>query len=140
MNTPKPTRKATIADAVSEAFGDIEMLAEEMRETFDNTPESLQQSGVGEARGEAADALENISEVDVPDSLAQLDVEWIDAHRPGRRGLSRSKRRDNAVNILQTVISMLDERENDDDAEGLRDDLDNAVSEMEDVQFPGMYG
>ena len=67
-------RQLTIADAISEAYGELQTIGEEMREAFDNTPESLQSGGVGEARGEAADALENISELDVPEALQDIQA------------------------------------------------------------------
>lgn len=140
--------KAFISDAVSGAFSIVEELAGEMREAFDNTPESLQNSGVGEARGEAADNLENISEVDVPERFTneEWSVTWVE-YPSGKRGLSRSKRRDNAVAAMDAVIARLDEVIDDStdearvsDAETLRDDLENAKSELEAVEFPGMYG
>lgn len=142
-------RKLSIVDAVSEAFGDIESLAEEMREAYDNTPESLQQSGVGERRGEAADNLESISAPDVPDSLSAFEVTLVRVQRTASqmRKLSRSDRRDDAVQTLDDVIQRLDElvetgssQEIRDDAEGLRDELDNVKSEAEAVEFPGMFG
>ena len=136
-------RTATIADAVSEAFGEIQALAEEMREAFDNTPESLQSSVAGEARGEAADNLEQIEEVDVPDALKDVQLQWQDAHEAkGRRGLSRSKRRENAISILQSVMSLLDENEDSESDENSEfyTALENAIGEMESVEFPGMYG
>lgn len=135
------TTKYTVADAVSSAFGTIEELANEMREAFDNTPESLQQSGVGEARGEAADALENLSEPDVPESLADLEFEHTTF--PIKGWPSRSKRRDEVTSILHAVIDMLDNIDDDiitTDASSLRDELDNLISEAEEVEFPGMYG
>ena len=68
--------KLKLADAVSEAFAEVTDLAESMREAYDNTPESLQQSAIGEARDEAASTLEGINEVDVPDELAQFEVNY----------------------------------------------------------------
>lgn len=134
-------RKLTIADAVSEAFGTLQGLGEEMREAFDNTPESLQQSGVGEARGEAADALENLSEPDVSEALGKLEFtfsEW-----PLKPRASRSDQRGQAVNVLDCVIQFLNELGDSDDDEGLVDlvaELENLKDEAEAVEFPGMYG
>jgi phosphopantothenate synthetase len=138
--------KITIADAVSEAFGDLSMLGDEMREAFDNTPENLQGSAVGQAREEAADNLEQLSEPSVPDSLAAIEVEIPRWER--KRSPSRPVRRDDIVAILDAVIQALDEIVDDeeksqelkDDAETLRDEIDNEKSMAEDVQFPGMFG
>lgn len=134
-----------LASAVSDAFGELQALGEEMREAFDNTPESLQQGGAGAARGEAADALENFSEPDVPESVAALSV-TITRNQYGRRGPSRSERRDDACAILAAAIEALDSMDDDipqqqkDDGETLRDELDNLQSEAELVEFPGMFG
>lgn len=145
------TKKAKLADMVSEAFGEITALGEEMREAFDNTPESLQQSGVGERRGEAADNLENISEVDVPESLGSEEIEYsVPDRTPAQlRKLSRTNRRDDAEALLSYVIGHLQEKVVDDDkrtqdlrdeASSLIDDLENAKGELEAVEFPGMFG
>jgi hypothetical protein len=142
-------RKVTLENAVSEAFSELQSLAEEMREAFDNTPESLQRSGVGEAREAAADALEQIEKIEVPKPLKEIEIELLDLHQGGgKRGLSRPKRRDNAVNIIENVISLLDDIHGDekksedirDAANELRDSLENAKDSAEGVEFPGMYG
>jgi len=156
-------RELTVADAVSEAFSELQQLGEEMRDAFDNTPESLQGSGVGEARGEAADALENLSEPDAPDELAAIMVNWsVRVRTPSQqRKLSRADRRDDATSTLSAVISKLEdirdyEPETDDegkvtgerefseeqvDAAGdFIDEVQNLIDEAEAVTFPGMYG
>jgi hypothetical protein len=143
---PKP-RKMSIADAVSEAIGEIQSLAEEMREAYDNTPESLQSSGVGEARGEAADNLEQIDEPDVPEEVKDFNVEITDLP-PKRRGHSRRERRDQATYILEVCIDALNERIDMPDekeaikeaAESCRDELETAKDNAECVEFPGMFG
>lgn len=148
-------KKMSLADAVSTAFGEITSLGEEMREAFDNTPESLQQSGVGEARGEAADNLENISEIDVPDILQDTDakkfeVTWSEPVRTAKQAmkLSRSARRDDALMMLDACVEFLNEladkesesEEIRDAAKELSDELENAKGEIEAVEFPGMFG
>jgi hypothetical protein len=144
-------RELTITDAVSEAFGELQSLGEEMRESYDNTPESLQSSGVGEARGEAADALENISEPDVPETLGTEVFKFQERALTNKQQmrLSRAARRDNAVAVLQHVVEHLEvaiadtANMNEDEiaeAESLRDDVQNIIDEAEGVEFPGMYG
>jgi hypothetical protein len=149
--------KGSLADAVSEAFSELQSLGEEMRDAFDNTPESLQQSAVGEARGEAADALEGLDEPDVDDMFGSVPVEWSTFHK---RRESRSLRRDNACSALDQAISALQALQDDDEAikaitaehtdksiddikeaaESLRDDLERLKDDAEAVEFPGMYG
>lgn len=145
------TEEFSLPDAVSEAFGEITALAEEMREAFDNTPDSLQQSGVGEARGQAADDLENISEVEVPgeaDKGLHLLRVQVPRTRYGSRNPSRAARRDDACATLQACMDMLDTHiekmpvgeVDTDEAQSFRDELDSAKDEAEQVNFPGMYG
>jgi hypothetical protein len=131
------TRRITVDDAVSGAWAVLEELAGEMREAFDNTPENLQQSAVGQAREEAADALENLSQPSVPDGLGDREFEYT--YLPLKARASRSERCCDAVAMLQAVV---DELEDDDGeaATGLRDELDELISEAEAVEFPGMYG
>lgn len=134
-------RKLSIADAVSEGFSSLEGLGEEMRESFDNTPESLQQSGVGEARGEAADALEGLSEPDIPESLQAIEFEY--SYFPPKKKASRSDRRDEATSLILAALEHLDSLEDEklkEDIESIHDDLEQLVSAAEDVTFPGMFG
>lgn len=147
-------RELTIEDAVSEAHGELVSLGEEMREAYDNTPESLQESPVGEARGEAADALENISEPEVPTELQgkKFKVKWtvraLTAKQQARR--SRSARRDEAVETLNQVVLRLNEiaegsdgtldQDTKDAASNFEDDVQQIIDEAEAVEFPGMYG
>lgn len=141
MASKRYTQKVKLADAVSEAWGALEGLGEEMREAHDNTPEALQSSPVGEARGEAADNLEGLSEPVVPDSLAEREVEVSRVRRTPKQAarLSRPARRDDAVMVIAAVIDHLDKVEGE-EAEALRDELDSLQSDAEDVDFPGMFG
>lgn len=145
-------RELTIVDAISEACGEITSLAEEMRDAFDNTPESLQSSGAGEARGEAADALENISEPDVPEELQgdKFKIKWHVRALPAKQQakLSRAARRDEAVQTLTAVVERLNAITDDAEfteeereaASGFADEVQQIIDEAEAVEFPGMYG
>jgi len=136
---------ATIADALSDAIGELTSLAEEAREVCDNMPESLQQSSRYEALDNAASELEGIQEPDVPDALGAVEVKYSqEAPRSARRGLSRNSRVANAVAQLEAVWEKLDEMctadENNEEADGLRSDVDDIKGTAEGVEFPGMYG
>lgn len=146
MPKRKPIKyESTVEGAISDAFSIIEELAGEMREAFDNTPEGLQQSGVGEARGTAADELENISEPsDIAKALGEVKVAF--EHLPLKRNPSRATRMGEATQILSVVIDTLnglDFKANKEKAEE-RDALEAEVQEMHDaadqIEFPGMYG
>lgn len=136
---------SSVADAVSEAWSIVEELASEMREAYDNTPESLQQSGVGEARGEAADALENLSEPEVPDAVSELRATFFRPKLPKRA--SRAQRLADGLIAAETAVGVVEEwlsenegHEDYDEVESFRDELQDFVDEANNVSFPGMYG
>ena len=150
-------REMSMADAVSDAMSELQALGEEMREAYDNTPESLQQSGVGEARGEAADNLENLNEPDVPEALQAVVVSWSvrELSPSAARKQSRSDRRDAALETLSAVTAKLEDikdyeaKEGEapeytesqrEEAESFLDEVQTLIDDAEAVEFPGMYG
>lgn len=135
------TRQLTVEEAVSEAFGGITSLGESMREAFDNTPESLQQSAAGEAREAAADALEGISEIEVPEKLRELTLKFSTRTVPPRKQ-TRSWEREEASSLLSATVERLeaDDLKNNEEAEELARELQDALDELDSVEFPGMYG
>src|SRR5512135_2985576 len=100
------TVKTTVGDAISTAYSIIEDLAAEMRDAYDNTPESLQSSAVGEARGEAADTLEGIDQPDVPKKLSELPLEF--KLIPLKRHASRSDRLDDGLEYARAAVEAMD--------------------------------
>jgi hypothetical protein len=157
MAKRKPVKiETTVGDAVNTAFGVIEELAGEMREAYNNTPESLQQSGVGEARGEAAGTLENISEPDVPEALQHLPVvfEQLPMLRSASRadrladGLESASQAIEALNAHAEVLKLNPSADEEGMARAaLLEELEATVTEIQDmideaegVSFPGMFG
>lgn len=151
----------SVESLVDDAFSDIESLGQELRDAYDNMPEGLQQGDVGQRRDEAASALEDIAcnKPDVPDLMGFLgDV----VHYPDLKATSRRERADEAASMLESVVNELNkwieelkikhaetggDREPYTDAEFDTSDLESFVSELEDqistireVDFPGMYG
>lgn len=59
MNNERRKRIASALEQMEEVKSEIEQLAEEEREAYDNMPESLQESERGCAMEEAADNLDN---------------------------------------------------------------------------------
>lgn len=100
------TVEATVADAVSSAFSEIESIKDELREWYDNLPENFQNGSKGEALQEAISALEGASEVNAPDCIEGAGTSYAEYH--GRIG--RPKRRDTCVNMLDAAISTAQER------------------------------
>lgn len=137
---PMIDHEMSVSAAISEAFGVIEQLGQEMRDAFDNTPESLQNGGVGERRGEAADALEQIQEPDVPGILAELMVTW-QTRRLSPSAMRRQTRGGKLADAVVTLNAVRDFLENvRDEADALVTDLESMISDAEAVEFPGMYG
>jgi hypothetical protein len=59
MNRDRRDRIAKLTDTLGELQSELESLAEEEREAFDNMPESLQSSDRGQAAETASDALDS---------------------------------------------------------------------------------
>jgi len=133
----------TVAEAITTAFSTIEELAEEMRKAYDNTPESLQNSGAGEARGEAADALEGIEEPEAPGSIQDLAV--VVSQLPLKRKASRGDRLAHGLAYAYAAIEALENHTVEEpapDAEGReppKDNGDGTLTEYVD-DAPGTLG
>lgn len=151
MRKPLKTieRKHELADAVSEAYSEVQALRDEMSEWRDNIEEKFSQTSKFEMIDEAVNILDNYAdnEPDVPESLKKIEVVYHQMlPRSRRKGLSRSARRDNATMILQAVWDKLDDLVSNqgtipqDDAESLMTDIETAKDEIDAVEFPGMFG
>lgn len=150
----------SLADAVSAFYSVAQELRDEMQEAFDNTPESLQGSAVGEARQAAADALDSFVdfEPDIPEGANELTCSWTENRL---RKASRRDRLEGGISAANAAISALEEKisQIDDDTavtegeeeheaaeelksalEELKTQLENDVEEAGSVEFPGMYG
>lgn len=130
----------TVGGAVADAFSEFESLREEMQEIVDNMSganmEHLPKYETAETAVSELD--EHTNEPDVPESLKDLDVEYVAmVNRRKGRGPSRGVRLSNAQAMLAAVLAMLDEKE-DEDSVALREEL-SEHSDF-DVEFPGMFG
>jgi hypothetical protein len=119
-------------------------LQSEMEEAYDNTPDSLQESAVGQAREEAASVLSEITEIDVPDLISSISTCYFPP-------FNQSSRRDRAatasdmfrvaIDAARKLISTSKLKKSDlKEIEEFCDDLENHAIELDDVQFPGMFG
>lgn len=106
-------QKGTVS-SVSDAYSELVSLGEECREIVDNAAEGLDQTQRIQTLDETAGELENLSEPDVPEHVADLEIGYSDSV-PTRKGRSpsRATRRDNAVAILQGAISALEQKQAD---------------------------
>lgn len=146
-----PPRTVGILDALDEAFAEIEDLAQEMREWADNLEDKFSGTQKYEIVSSTADTLEGIENAhagfdDATNEVLNKITIVIQDPTPRRRGYSRADRNADACTILQSISDALDEATEEqlgahvDDANGLKDDVDAAVSELEGVEFPGAYG
>ena len=135
------------SDALSQAFGELISLQEEMDEWASNLESSnLASTSKCESARQAADDLQSIDEIEFPTELAAYADKSITVYesvpKSRRRSASRAVRRDNAVACLQAVIDSLTDLENKDDKESADDfiqQLQDAIDYAEPVEFPGMY-
>lgn len=152
MSRHKQQREqTTIGDAISTAFTELELLAEEMREWADNMEEKLSHTERYEQVSEAADTLENLSEPDA-DGLEQFlspaisVLQYVQTIRTPRWA-----RRDNCTVYLDAAISALETARDDlpeteaneetrDTLTDFIDELESARDDAEGVVFPGMFG
>jgi hypothetical protein len=129
---------------IGDAYETITELNEEMQEAHDNMPESLQDGEIGQRRLEAAEALADFSLPDIPAEAGDIEVLFL----PALILSSRSKRAGEAADRLKTAaqairdfVSEGDEGPQEGDAlEDLAEQLEKDASELEGVEFPGMYG
>jgi hypothetical protein len=141
-------------------FSEIENLAGEMRDWYDNLPPGLQGADKGSEVDECASGLENISAVDVPDFITGMTV----FHPPALDVNSRSDRLYEVKGCLDAVVQALDividqkkfvfkdedtgiiqigfrelDEEQLEELRNFRSELDNVSGELEGISFPGMY-
>jgi hypothetical protein len=128
------TYELALGDAISAAFADLEDLANEIREALDNVPESLRETARNQTLEQTADTLEGLTAPEVDDTLATIKV----VTPKGRKPRSRSDRRDDALSVISACVEALELQEGT-EADSLRDDLENASSEAESCDFPGIY-
>jgi hypothetical protein len=142
-------REVGLLDAIGEVMAEITDLGQEMRDWADNMPESKQGGDKHSEVEGAADTLEGISDPVDHETMAFLNEikVTIQDPTPRRRGYSRSARLGQATDVLNDVINKLEEfadQTQDADLEAIANDfrgeLDNIESELQGVDFPGMYG
>lgn len=143
--------KCSLADAVSNGYGELQGLRDEMREWAENMEGgNLGQTTKCQDVAAVADTLDEFAdnEPDVPETLGAIVVDVPLQHNKRKgRGDSRAVRCGNAVAYLRAVMDYCQEyledesnpQEARDAAEELADNLDNPVSEADGIEFPGMY-
>jgi hypothetical protein len=166
----KPVSQSGSIGSVSDAFSELQQLGEECREIVDNASDGLSQTQRIQTLGETADVLESLSEPDVDGDISDIAISYTEMVPTNKRqSPSRATRRDNAVAVLsaakEELESLIDQHREDaekyeeadedekkeleqppytvdqlDNMETLKDELDNIISDAENVEFPGMFG
>lgn len=135
---PEP-REVDVIAAVEEAYGEIEALKEEM-ENWQSNLESAGMENVPkyEEVEECVNALEQIEEpdADLAGSLRSHKMRIQDP-TPRKRGFSRPERMSQALGILSEAKAELEQIS--DWLDGYIDAIENAISEGEGINFPGMF-
>lgn len=134
-----------LADAMGIACSIIEELAAECRESYDSLQNTnFANSERTSALGECADTLERIEQRDEPKDPALLAIRVSWTERTGRR-LSRADRLANAFDLLSAInesevyedIFNTQEDNSKHEVHGLKEWLDETLSTLEGVEFPG---
>jgi ABC-type transporter Mla subunit MlaD len=142
--------ETNLADAISEAFSNMNDLSSECRDVCDNMPDSLQGGARYEALDNSASELEK-DEPDFPDALQELKVTVV---RPTKmRQQSRRARAEEAEGILRNSIDVIQEwidnapntgvdttDAREEAAQELRDACEELADAIGNCEFPGMYG
>lgn len=141
--------EGTIGDAISAGFSGMQELAEEIREVVDSAEGGLAETSRIQTLSETADELEGQNfddEPDLPDWVLVRKVSWAENRR---KSISRSTRRDNAVNALcaaidgirdAAVVASEDDEELEQELEQIADEIEEKKDAADGVEFPGMYG
>lgn len=136
----------TLEYHVASAYSEIETLADELSEAFENMPESLQGSDLGEMRSEVSRELMEIAEEPpmVPEEFASVEL----LHIPSTKVSSRGDRAEEAASRMEAVADKLSELVQNTKirksvaatVEEVVEQLTDHASSVRDVEFPGMYG
>lgn len=136
-------RTSTIGAAISEAYGELQGLRDEMQEWRDNLEERFSQTSKYEAVSECVDQLDQVAddEPDVDEKIAKLALEYPEQVSTRKnRSPGRATRASNAGLILRAVIDVLEAHDASDEHQDLIDAMTEHADAVDGLEFPGMYG
>lgn len=133
----------TVEETLDTARDEVADLLGQLEDWYNNLPESFQDGDKGQALQEAIDSL---GSVEIPEPEKEIGERSL-VILPGDSGSSRSDARDDVVSSLTQVMDWADERAEDEGLTAeqlqyfidLRGELSEAISALENVEFPGMY-
>lgn len=140
MRDKKYTR--TIRSLIEEAFDDAEDLKNELEEWFENLPQGFQDGDKGDAINSAKDQIEYAERPELPEDNDLEFVELVTLLKAEviflpLEASSRSDRLGECNRMLEVAIENLPKSNAATDE--IKTALESAISEWENVDFPGMY-
>lgn len=143
-------REVTVLDAVTDAWSEIESLAQEMADWASGMEDKLSHTDKYTAVTECQETLEGGSEPSEPDADAVKELKLtITDMQPRARPYSRADRLAHAVYLLDQASDRLDQFSSSDDPDTNEDDvgeadtykqeIDELKEQVEGAEFPGMY-
>lgn len=146
-----PPREVGVLDAIGEVVAICEELAQEMHDWSDNMPDSKQGSSKQDEVNAAAETLDEAVSDDPTDGspgqafLNEIKI-TIQDPTPKPRGRSRSTRLGDATSILTDAITAIEDYVGNktgpsaDTCGEVKDKLEEIESNLQGVEFPGMFG
>jgi len=139
----------TVGDACTSIEGDVETLAEEFQNWYDNTPGQLQCEEKGCEVESCASALADLQMPEPSEKVSGITF----VHLPDREAnVSRPRRYSEVCSFVESVLSALDdvtgpnEAQTEEDQEFLneiddfRSELDSYKDELEGIEIPVPFG
>jgi len=143
----------SLLGCIEAGYNDLSELHNECQEIVDNASDGLSQTQRIQTLTETADALyEADNTPDVPEFLQDVEVTYTEDRRKSK-STSRASRRDEACQYLYAAIEGIEQWIEDhsgdgedglsdeiQEAEELRDTVQELIDAAEGCEFPGMYG
>ena len=136
---PAPPTKMDLENAVSTLYGNLEQLGCELSDWADNMPENMKESDKFSALADAVNALENLSEPDVPsDSGIEVVMKFGNTKymsKAGRLSECESLRAEILSKVEDKITELDPNADNEEDLVGrlkeLQDELESLESEID---------
>jgi len=137
----------SLQGAIEDGYSRLAELRDECQEIVDNASDGLRETQRIQTLDETANTLsETDSEIDVPETIAELIVNYTEDRRKSKSH-SRATRCSEATELLSAAKSVAEEwlLENEgtnegDEVQSFIDELDEMINNAEGCEFPGMYG
>jgi hypothetical protein len=131
--------RTTAQSLISDGYGMVTELANEMHHAFHSMPANIRSSPVGRQREEAFSTLESMMQI-VPAEFPEIETVF----RPALNTDTRAKRVAEAADMLSSAAAAireyLNKAEKDEELECLANQLEEDAHALTAIDFPGRYG